>query len=210
VLDAKENIAPKLPFQPNDLTSDQLMAGFRARQASSAYQEMLVRTMCLRFVRGTYFFPQYQRNRLPIARYRDEIISHLNQSQILVLSGETGWCLIYTYLQRSPSNTMDYNQWQVNASTNVHTGGSTVPRQAMQDILHGTTSYIGYLSCPARLPRTGRSSWCCWDNEFSRGLFNPTRKQHVQKYTSGFCDQWYRVEDAGRRHRAGWPRNGLR
>lgn len=32
-----------------------------------------------------------QRNLLPIAQYRDAIISTLEQSQILVLSGETGW-----------------------------------------------------------------------------------------------------------------------
>jgi ATP-dependent RNA helicase DHX29 len=67
------------------------MAGFAARQASPAYQEMLVCTMCFHIVRSTHYFSQYQRNRLPIAEYRDVIISTLNKSQILVLSGETGW-----------------------------------------------------------------------------------------------------------------------
>ncbi|KZT30522.1 P-loop containing nucleoside triphosphate hydrolase protein [Neolentinus lepideus HHB14362 ss-1] len=57
----------------NDSSSEQIMAGFSARQASPAYQEML----------------QY-RNQLPVARYRDEIVSTLESSQVLVLSGETG------------------------------------------------------------------------------------------------------------------------
>ncbi|KAF8584485.1 P-loop containing nucleoside triphosphate hydrolase protein [Ramaria rubella] len=46
---------------------------FLARQASPAYQHMLV-----------------QRNNLPISHYRDEIISTLERSQVMVLSGETG------------------------------------------------------------------------------------------------------------------------
>ncbi|KAJ6575250.1 P-loop containing nucleoside triphosphate hydrolase protein [Mycena capillaripes] len=57
----------------SDLASEQIAAGFRARQASSAYQEMLA-----------------HRNLLPIAHYRDEIIQTLESSQVLVLSGETG------------------------------------------------------------------------------------------------------------------------
>jgi len=57
----------------NDPSSEQIMAGFSARQSSPAYQEML----------------QY-RNQLPVARYRDEIVSTLESSQVLVLSGETG------------------------------------------------------------------------------------------------------------------------
>jgi ATP-dependent RNA helicase DHX29 len=34
---------------------------------------------------------QAQRNLLPIAQYRAEIVQQLEQSQVLVLSGETGW-----------------------------------------------------------------------------------------------------------------------
>jgi len=56
-----------------DVVSEQLAASFRTRQASPEYQEMLV-----------------QRNSLPIAEYREEIIQILEQSQVLVLSGETG------------------------------------------------------------------------------------------------------------------------
>ncbi|KDQ63609.1 hypothetical protein JAAARDRAFT_119632 [Jaapia argillacea MUCL 33604] len=56
-----------------DIASEQLRAGFKARQSSPGYQEML----------------QY-RSQLPIAHYREEIISILENSQILVLSGETG------------------------------------------------------------------------------------------------------------------------
>nr|GAT48383.1 P-loop containing nucleoside triphosphate hydrolase protein [Mycena chlorophos] len=56
-----------------DVVSEQLAAGFHARQSSVAYQEMLV-----------------HRNRLPIAQYRSEIIQTLEESQVLVLSGETG------------------------------------------------------------------------------------------------------------------------
>jgi ATP-dependent RNA helicase DHX29 len=37
---------------------------------------------------------QSQRNRLPIARFRDEIVQKLETSQVLVLSGETGWLVL--------------------------------------------------------------------------------------------------------------------
>ncbi|KZV88269.1 P-loop containing nucleoside triphosphate hydrolase protein [Exidia glandulosa HHB12029] len=57
----------------SQLSPEQIMAGFAARQASYEYQEMLV-----------------QRNRLPIAAYRHQIVQALEQSQVLVLSGETG------------------------------------------------------------------------------------------------------------------------
>lgn len=36
-------------------------------------------------------YPQSQRQNLPIARYRTHIIEILEHSQVLVLSGETGW-----------------------------------------------------------------------------------------------------------------------
>ncbi|KAJ2920247.1 hypothetical protein MD484_g9, partial [Candolleomyces efflorescens] len=51
----------------------QLAESFAQRQASPLYQEMLE-----------------QRNSLPIAQYRDTIISALDESQVIVLSGETG------------------------------------------------------------------------------------------------------------------------
>ncbi|KAG2159994.1 P-loop containing nucleoside triphosphate hydrolase protein [Suillus bovinus] len=57
----------------NDIGSDYIIADFRARQMRPAYQEML-----------------HHRRQLPIAKYKDEIISILDRSQILVLSGETG------------------------------------------------------------------------------------------------------------------------
>ncbi|KAF8167975.1 P-loop containing nucleoside triphosphate hydrolase protein [Crassisporium funariophilum] len=53
--------------------TDPLATAFQARLATVAYQEMIV-----------------QRNQLPIAQYRNEIIDILDQSQVLVLSGETG------------------------------------------------------------------------------------------------------------------------
>ncbi|KAJ7361605.1 P-loop containing nucleoside triphosphate hydrolase protein [Mycena albidolilacea] len=72
-LEAVSSSAPRTLTHGNDLASEQIAAGFRARQASSAYQEMLG-----------------HRNLLPIAQYRDEIIQTLENSQVLVLSGETG------------------------------------------------------------------------------------------------------------------------
>ncbi|KAL1952101.1 hypothetical protein VTO73DRAFT_1250 [Trametes versicolor] len=57
----------------NDVPSEQIIADFQARQASPAYQEML-----------------HQRNTLPMAHYRQDLLSLLEMSQILVLSGETG------------------------------------------------------------------------------------------------------------------------
>ncbi|KAI9057120.1 P-loop containing nucleoside triphosphate hydrolase protein [Trametes sanguinea] len=57
----------------NDIPSEQIIADFQARQASPAYQEMLK-----------------QRNQLPMAQYKQDLLSLLDMSQILVLSGETG------------------------------------------------------------------------------------------------------------------------
>uniref|UniRef100_D8PKN2 RNA helicase n=1 Tax=Schizophyllum commune (strain H4-8 / FGSC 9210) TaxID=578458 RepID=D8PKN2_SCHCM len=71
--DVKEAPIVDAPASSNDAFSEQLQESFRVRQASSSYQEML-----------TY------RNQLPIANYRHEILSALDASQVLVLSGETG------------------------------------------------------------------------------------------------------------------------
>ncbi|KAI0778038.1 P-loop containing nucleoside triphosphate hydrolase protein [Trametes elegans] len=57
----------------NEVLPEQIMAEFEARQASPAYQEML-----------------RQRNQLPMAQYKQDLLSLLEMSQILVLSGETG------------------------------------------------------------------------------------------------------------------------
>ncbi|KAI0757146.1 P-loop containing nucleoside triphosphate hydrolase protein [Daedaleopsis nitida] len=57
----------------NEVAPEQIIADFQARQASPAYQEMLK-----------------QRNSLPMAQYKQDLLSLLDMSQILVLSGETG------------------------------------------------------------------------------------------------------------------------
>ncbi|KAF9229432.1 P-loop containing nucleoside triphosphate hydrolase protein [Gyrodon lividus] len=56
-----------------EASPEQLISDFRSRQMRPAYQEML-----------------NHRNSLPIAKYREEIITTLGNSQILVLCGETG------------------------------------------------------------------------------------------------------------------------
>ncbi|KAI0051742.1 P-loop containing nucleoside triphosphate hydrolase protein [Auriscalpium vulgare] len=66
-------LARREPAHHRDNPSEQLLSAFQTRQGSAAYQAMMT-----------------ERNRLPIASYRDEIISTLDKSQILVLSGETG------------------------------------------------------------------------------------------------------------------------
>ncbi|KAI0002050.1 P-loop containing nucleoside triphosphate hydrolase protein [Russula vinacea] len=53
--------------------SAQVMQAFETRRTSSSYRDML-----------------FQRNKLPIAPFRDEIVQKLETSQVLVLSGETG------------------------------------------------------------------------------------------------------------------------
>ncbi|RPD63094.1 P-loop containing nucleoside triphosphate hydrolase protein [Lentinus tigrinus ALCF2SS1-6] len=67
------------PSRFNDRSSEilpeQLIADFQARQASLAYQEMLA---------------SQQRNQLPMAQYKQDLLSLLEISQIVVLSGETG------------------------------------------------------------------------------------------------------------------------
>lgn len=73
-LDAKAGNAFRSAYRnSDDLSPEQISAGFQARASSSAYQEML-----------------QHREQLPIAKYRNEIMSILEMSQILVLSGETG------------------------------------------------------------------------------------------------------------------------
>ncbi|KAF9044866.1 P-loop containing nucleoside triphosphate hydrolase protein [Hymenopellis radicata] len=62
--------AKPTPFRD---TNPALVSSFKQRQASASYQEMMV-----------------QRNQLPIAKYRKDIIEALDRSQVLVLSGETG------------------------------------------------------------------------------------------------------------------------
>lgn len=70
--EAKDTTPVRLPPR-NDTGSGHIIADFRARQMRLAYQEML-----------------QHRRQLPIAKYKDEILSILDHSQILVLSGETG------------------------------------------------------------------------------------------------------------------------
>lgn len=70
--EAKDPTPVRLPPR-NDIGSDHIIADFRARQIRPAYQEML-----------------HHRKQLPIATYKDEILTILDRSQILVLSGETG------------------------------------------------------------------------------------------------------------------------
>ncbi|KAG1757436.1 P-loop containing nucleoside triphosphate hydrolase protein [Suillus lakei] len=70
--EVKDPTPVRLPPR-NDIGSNHIIADFRARQMRPAYQEML-----------------HHRNQLPIAKYKDEILSVLDCSQILVLSGETG------------------------------------------------------------------------------------------------------------------------
>lgn len=72
ITEAKDTTPVRLPPR-NDIGSDHIIADFRARQMRPAYQEML-----------------QHRKQLPIAKYKDEILSILDRSQILVLSGETG------------------------------------------------------------------------------------------------------------------------
>lgn len=60
---------------------------------SQPYQEMLVRLELARCLGSNLSLPciQVHRNALPIAAYRDQIISTLESAQVMVLSGETGW-----------------------------------------------------------------------------------------------------------------------
>lgn len=50
---------------------------------------------------------QSQREKLPIARFRDEIVQKLETSQVLVLSGETGWSVLSENSDISMTNLFD-------------------------------------------------------------------------------------------------------
>jgi len=51
---------------------------------------------------------QEQRKQLPIFQYREKIIEMLEESQVLVLSGETGWSVLFK-LANAPRAERD--QW---------------------------------------------------------------------------------------------------
>ena len=70
------------------------MQAFEARRSSSLYRDMLV-SLVYRISRcASSYIVQSQRLRLPIASYRDQIVQTLETSQVLVLSGETGWLVL--------------------------------------------------------------------------------------------------------------------
>ncbi|KIK96360.1 hypothetical protein PAXRUDRAFT_826025 [Paxillus rubicundulus Ve08.2h10] len=72
-LDVKDTSYTQALLRNAEASPEQLITDFRSRQMRPAYQEMLA-----------------HRNSLPIAKYREEIITTLGSSQILVLCGETG------------------------------------------------------------------------------------------------------------------------
>lgn len=78
-------------YRSSQAFDSQLAESFAQRQASYAYQEMLE-----------------QRNTLPIAAYRNTIIETLEESQVVVLSGETGW---YAALRSRLSISLTEIQW---------------------------------------------------------------------------------------------------
>ena len=81
---------PEKHFRERE-TSAQIKEAFEARRSSLSYSDMLVSLeYCISHSVLSYRV-QSQRNKLPIAQYREEIIQTLDTSQVLVLSGETGW-----------------------------------------------------------------------------------------------------------------------
>ena len=81
---------PEKHFRERE-TSAQIKQAFEARRSSSSYRDMLVSLEhCISHGVLSYRV-QPQRDKLPIAQYRNEIIQTLETSQVLVLSGETGW-----------------------------------------------------------------------------------------------------------------------
>jgi len=85
-----DNSNPEKHFRERE-TSAQIKQAFEARRSSSSYTDMLVSLeYCISHGMLSYRV-QSQRDRLPIAQYRNEILQILERSQVLVLSGETGW-----------------------------------------------------------------------------------------------------------------------
>jgi ATP-dependent RNA helicase DHX29 len=90
VTQSTDNSNPEKHFRERE-TSAQIKQAFEARQSSSSYRDMLV-SLVYCISRGVLSYRvQFQRGKLPIAQYRDKIIQTLDASQVLVLSGETGW-----------------------------------------------------------------------------------------------------------------------
>ena len=66
------------------------------------------------------YIVQSQRLRLPIASYRDQIVQTLETSQVLVLSGETGW-LVLSEKKNSDIRDRFVQQREIYASSSLHT-----------------------------------------------------------------------------------------
>jgi ATP-dependent RNA helicase DHX29 len=100
------------------MNSAQIMQAFEARRSSSLYRDMLV-SLVYRISRcASSYRVQSQRFRLPIAAYRDEIVQALETSQVLVLSGETGWLVSS---ENSDLRDRFVRQRKIYASPSVHT-----------------------------------------------------------------------------------------
>ena len=72
-------------------TLAQIKQAFETRQLSPLYKDMLVSLGHCIFLGVFTYSMQSRRDKLPIAQYRNEIMRQLEVSQVLVLSGETGW-----------------------------------------------------------------------------------------------------------------------
>ena len=89
-----ENLNSEKTFRERE-NSAQIMQAFEARRSSSpSYRDMLVSSEYRTFRRALSYKVQSQRNKLPIAPFRNEIVQILETSQVLVLSGETGWSVL--------------------------------------------------------------------------------------------------------------------
>ena len=101
--------------------SDFLRESFEARQATRAYQDMLVR-LASNIDEADH---QKQRSSLPIAAFREQIVSSLESSQILVLSGETGW---YVFVQRAANFEVESQRSSHRSSWKINSAKATLAR----------------------------------------------------------------------------------
>lgn len=142
---------------------------------------------------------------MPISSYRKEITSTLESSQVLVLSGETGW-----YAQTSALDLMlSPGKWEIYTSSFFHLGGSTVPREALQDLLHRTTPYFSDIISPKSLTRARRPAWSSGWQWFLDRLLDQIGKQYLEEHKTRLRDERYCASNAGRRNRSGRSGNGL-
>lgn len=158
-LDAKAGNAFQSAYRnSDDLSPEQISAGFQARASSSAYQEMLV--SYARLNATTKCSPR-----------RNSNIANNSQLPSIAMRLCQYWrCLRYSSLAVKQDGKVAFTtfiltlsislQRKIYAGACIYSRGSTGKGEALQDILHGAAANFCHLPRAASLERAWRACWC--------------------------------------------------